>query len=84
MPLSGEVCAHHIALTDESIRVYDTNFKMNPPLRSPEDAAACWTALAEGTAVAIATDHAPHTEVDKHVEFGWAINGISGIETPPT
>ncbi len=54
---------------------------MNPPLRSPEDALACWAALADGTATAIATDHAPHTEVDKHVEFGWAINGISGIET---
>ena len=47
----------------------------------PEDAAACLAALADGTADAIATDHAPHTEVDKHVEFGWAINGISGIET---
>ena len=45
------------------------------------DAAACLAALADGTADAIATDHAPHTEVDKHVEFGWAINGISGIET---
>ena len=48
---------------------------------SPEDAAACLAALADGTADAIATDHAPHTEVDKHVEFGWAANGISGIET---
>ena len=45
------------------------------------DAAACLAALVDGTADAIATDHAPHTEVDKHVEFGWAINGISGIET---
>ena len=54
---------------------------MNPPLRSPVDAVACLAALADGTADAIATDHAPHTEVDKHVEFGWAINGISGIET---
>jgi dihydroorotase len=45
------------------------------------DAAACLAALADGTADAIATDHAPHTQVDKHVEFGWAANGISGIET---
>ncbi len=60
---------------------YDTSLRVNPPLRSPEDALACWAALADGTATAIATDHAPHTEVDKHVEFGWAINGISGIET---
>ncbi|HEX5829187.1 MAG TPA: dihydroorotase [Candidatus Limnocylindrales bacterium] len=60
---------------------FDTSLRVNPPLRSAEDAAACLAALADGTADAIATDHAPHTEVDKHVEFGWAINGISGIET---
>ena len=62
-------------------RPFDTSLRVNPPLRSAEDAAACLAALADGTADAIATDHAPHTEVDKHVEFGWAINGISGIET---
>ncbi len=60
---------------------FDTSLRVNPPLRSAPDAAACMAALADGTADAIATDHAPHTEVDKHVEFGWAINGISGIET---
>ncbi len=60
---------------------YATSLRVNPPLRSPEDAVACVEALADGTADAIATDHAPHTEVDKHVEFGWAANGISGIET---
>jgi dihydroorotase len=60
---------------------YDTSLRVNPPLRAPDDAGACWAALAEGTATAIATDHAPHTEVDKQVEFGWASNGISGIET---
>ena len=60
---------------------FDTSLRVNPPLRNAADAAACLTALADGTADAIATDHAPHTEVDKHVEFGWAINGISGIET---
>ncbi len=60
---------------------FDTSLRVNPPLRSAEDAAACLAAVADGTADAIATDHAPHTEVDKHVEFGWAANGISGIET---
>lgn len=60
---------------------FDPSLRVNPPLRSAEDAAACRAALRDGTAVAIATDHAPHTEVDKRVEFGWAANGISGIET---
>lgn len=60
---------------------YDPALRVNPPLRAAEDAAACRAALRDGTADAIATDHAPHTEVDKHVEFGWAVNGISGIET---
>jgi dihydroorotase len=62
-------------------RPYDTSVRVNPPLRSPHDAAACLVALLDGTVDAIATDHAPHTEVDKDVEFGLAANGISGIET---
>jgi dihydroorotase len=60
---------------------YDPSTRVNPPLRSAMDAAACRTALRDGTADAIATDHAPHTDVDKVVEFGLAANGISGIET---
>ncbi len=60
---------------------YNPLLRVNPPLPSAVDAAACRAALRDGTADAIATDHAPHTEVDKHVEFGWAVNGISGIET---
>ena len=60
---------------------FDPSLRVNPPLRSPSDAAAVLAALADGTADAVATDHAPHTEVDKHVEFGLAANGISGIET---
>ena len=60
---------------------YATSLRVNPPLRGPEDAAACLAALLDGTADAVATDHAPHTEVDKAVEFGTAANGISGIET---
>jgi dihydroorotase len=58
---------------------YNPNLRVNPPLRSPLDAAACLAAVLDGTADAIATDHAPHTEVDKAVEFGLAANGISGI-----
>jgi len=60
---------------------FDTATRVNPPLRSPEDAAACLAALVDGTVDAVATDHAPHGEVDKAVEFGLAANGISGIET---
>jgi dihydroorotase len=60
---------------------YVTSLRVNPPLRAPDDAAACLVALLDGTADAIATDHAPHTEVDKAVEFGEAASGISGIET---
>jgi dihydroorotase len=60
---------------------FDPSLRVNPPLRTPSDALACLAALADGTADAIATDHAPHTEVDKAVEFGLAPNGISSIET---
>ncbi|GAC1665817.1 MAG: dihydroorotase [Candidatus Limnocylindrales bacterium] len=60
---------------------YASSLRVNPPLRSVADAAACREALLDGTADAIATDHAPHTSVDKDVEFGSAANGISGIET---
>jgi dihydroorotase len=60
---------------------YDPSLRVNPPLRPCGDAAACLDALLDGTADAVATDHAPHTEVDKAVEFGLATNGISGLET---
>ena len=60
---------------------FDTSLRVNPPLRSAADAMACLRALADGTTDAIATDHAPHTEVDKSVEFGAARSGIAGIET---
>ena len=66
------------ALTDPP---FATSTRVNPPLRCPEDAMACLAALADGTADALATDHAPHREVDKAVEFGSAANGISSIET---
>ena len=69
--------------SDEAItaRPFDPSLRVNPPLRPASDAVACLAALADGTADAIATDHAPHTEVDKAVEFGQAANGISGLET---
>jgi dihydroorotase len=60
---------------------YNTSLRVNPPLRTAADAAACLAALLDGTAAAVVTDHAPHTVVDKEVEFGKAVNGISGIET---
>jgi dihydroorotase len=60
---------------------YDTSLRVNPPLRTAADAAACLAALLDGTAGAVVTDHAPHTIVDKEVEFGRASNGISGLET---
>lgn len=60
---------------------YEPSLRVNPPLRERADAAACLAALIDGTADAVATDHAPHTEVDKAVEFGQAANGISGLET---
>lgn len=60
---------------------FATSVRVNPPLRCAEDAVACLGALADGTADAVATDHAPHREVDKAVEFGAAANGISGLET---
>ena len=66
------------AITDAP---YSSALRVNPPLRSVADAAACREALLDGTADAVATDHAPHTPVDKDVEFGLAANGISGIET---
>ena len=65
----------------ESAGPYDTSVRVNPPLRDRLDAAACLAALIDGTADAVATDHAPHSRVDKAVEFGLAANGISGIET---
>jgi len=76
-----EVTPHHFTLTDEAIRDYDSNFKMNPPLRSPADVEAILVALADGTVDAIATDHAPHALHEKQVEFERAAFGITGLET---
>jgi dihydroorotase len=81
LPLSGEVCPHHIALTDERIRAFDTNFKMNPPLRSQEHVEALIEGIADGTITVLASDHAPHSAYEKEVEFDMAPFGILGLET---
>lgn len=76
-----EVTPHHFTLIDENVGEYDTNFKMNPPLRSAVDREAILVALADGTVDAIATDHAPHALHEKQVEFERAAFGITGLET---
>jgi dihydroorotase len=76
-----EVTPHHFTLLDSDIRDYDSNFKMNPPLRSASDREALLVALADGTVDAIATDHAPHASHEKMVEFERAAFGITGLET---
>ena len=81
VPLSGEVCPHHIALTDEALRGYDTAFKMNPPLRSQEHVEALIEGIADGTITVLASDHAPHSSYEKEVEFDQAPFGILGLET---
>jgi len=76
-----ETAPHYFTLTDEALRGYNTNAKMNPPLRSAEDMAAMKKGLADGTIDAIATDHAPHHPDEKEIEFNLALNGIVGLET---
>lgn len=76
-----EVTPHHFTLTDADVRDYDTNFKMNPPLRSAADREAVLVALADGTIDAIASDHAPHAPHEKIIEFERAMFGITGLET---
>lgn len=79
--ITAEATPHHISLTDEEIKRFDTNYKMNPPLRSEEDRLAVIAGLKDGTITVIASDHAPHTETDKMVEFDNAPFGIVGLET---
>jgi dihydroorotase len=76
-----EVTPHHFTLVDENVGEYDTNCKMNPPLRSAVDREAIVVALGDGTVDAIATDHAPHAAHEKQVEFERASFGITGLET---
>jgi dihydroorotase len=79
--VSGEVCPHHIALTDESTQNFDTDFKMNPPLRTQRDIDALLEGIADGTLDVLASDHAPHAKFEKEVEFDAAPFGIVGLET---
>ena len=79
--ISGEVCPHHIALTDEAVQNFDTNYKMNPPLRSQADVDALLTGISDGTLSILASDHAPHADFEKEVEFDGAPFGIVGLET---
>jgi dihydroorotase len=79
--ITGEICPHHIALTDEFVSSFDTNYKMNPPLRAPEDVEALIEGVADGTITVLASDHAPHALFEKEVEFDLAPFGILGLET---
>ena len=76
-----EVAPHHFLLTEEHVGLYDTHAKMNPPLRSAADRDAMIEGLLDGVVDAIATDHAPHAQHEKEVEFEYAPNGITGLET---
>jgi dihydroorotase len=79
--VTAEVTPHHLVLTDEALATYDTNLKVNPPLRTPEDRDALLAGLADGTIDAIATDHAPHAVEEKDAEFDRAPFGTIGLET---
>jgi len=79
--VTAEVTPHHLCLTDEAVMTFDTNTKVNPPLRTPEDVDALCDGLRDGTIDVIATDHAPHTLEEKDVEYNYAPFGISGLET---
>ncbi|MBI5766334.1 MAG: dihydroorotase [Verrucomicrobia bacterium] len=79
--ITAEATPHHLALTDDRLATYDTNFKMNPPLRTEADRKALIRGLRDGTLDIIATDHAPHTDYEKDKEFDFAPNGILGLET---
>lgn len=78
--MTCEVTPHHFTLSDEAVRTFDTNFKVNPPLRSKSDVEAMLEGLADGMVDVIATDHAPHTSLDKDVTFEAAACGVVGME----
>jgi dihydroorotase len=79
--VTAEVTPHHLVFSDEDLGTYDTNFKVNPPLRTAADVAALRQALAEGAIDCVATDHAPHSSIEKDVEFEYAASGTIGLET---
>jgi dihydroorotase len=78
--VTAEVAPHHLLLTDEACRGYDTNYKMNPPLRTKADMEACINGVIDGTIDCLATDHAPHRAEEKELEFAYAPMGIIGLE----
>lgn len=79
--ISGEVCPHHIALTDDCLQAFDSNYKMNPPLRTARDIEAIIEGIADGTIDVLCSDHAPHAFYEKEVELDRAPFGITGLET---
>ena len=79
--VTAEVCPQHLSLTEDAVGAYDTNAKMNPPLRTADDVAALQEAVRDGTIDLVATDHAPHHYDEKEREFADAPNGIVGLET---
>jgi dihydroorotase len=81
LPVSAEVCPHHFSISEEAVRGYQANAKMNPPLRTNEDMLALKQGLVDGTIDVIATDHAPHAVQEKQLEFDSAPFGIVGFET---
>jgi dihydroorotase len=81
IPMTGETTPHHLVLTDEAVSTYDTNTKMNPPLRTARDRDALIQGVIDGTIDCLATDHAPHTDIEKDGDFDGAPFGIVGLET---
>ena len=81
IPITAEACPHHIALTDGDLKNFDTNFKMNPPLRTQADIDEIIAGISDGTITILASDHAPHATYEKEVEFDRAPFGILGLET---
>ena len=81
VPVTCEATPHHLTLTDECVKTFDTNFKMNPPLRTEQDVAMMQRALADGTIDCLVSDHAPHALEEKDVEFSLAPFGVIGMET---
>jgi dihydroorotase len=79
--VSAETAPHYLLLTDEALKGFDTSCKVNPPLRSAEDVAAVRAGLRDGTIEVIASDHAPHSAIEKEVEFEYAASGMVGLET---
>jgi len=81
LPVTAEVCPHHLLLTEEACETFDTNYKVNPPLRTRGDVAACLQGVTDGTIDCLVSDHAPHGIQEKELEFLSAPFGIIGLET---